>query len=385
MRDFQYYNPVKIVFGTRALQRLPSLLKGHTTLLLVAGGGSIKQNGVYEAVKSALLHSGITLHEFFGVQPNPRYETLMLCVEKVKETGATFLLAVGGGSVIDGTKFVAAASSFEGDDPWEILSKGARVTSALPFGTVLTLPATGSEMNAGAVVSRVSTKEKLVFHSEKVFPVFSLMNPEFTLSLPKEQVANGIVDAFVHVLEQYLTYSVEAPLQDLQAVSVLRTLVQEAYPTLEDPTDLVARSNFMWAATNALNGHLALGVPTDWATHLIGHEISALTDLPHARTLACVLPSLLQYQRSRKKAKLAQYGRAVWNLCGGDDRVAEMAIDATVRFFHSLGVATTLSSYTSDTSIIDEIVCRFARRSGGLGEHKDLDSQGVSAILQRAW
>ncbi len=225
MRNFEYFNPTRIVFGKGTIAKLADLIPADARPLLLYGGGSIKKNGVYDQVIAALEKFHVA--EFGGIEPNPRYETCMKAVEKVQAEKCDFLLAVGGGSVLDACKFIAAATKFEGDDPWDILSKWVPVEAAVPLGAVLTLPATGSEMNAGSVINRDSTNEKLFFGSDLVRPVFSILDPETTYSLPPNQTANGIVDAFVHVVEQYATYPGPNPLQDRQAEAILKTLIDE--------------------------------------------------------------------------------------------------------------------------------------------------------------
>jgi NADP-dependent alcohol dehydrogenase len=298
---------------------------------------------VYEQVRSAL--AGRPLVEFGGIEPNPHFETLMKAVEIVRAQDIDFLLAVGGGSVLDGTKFIAAAAPFKGDE-WDILAKSAPVKSAVALGTVLTLPATGSEMNTNAVITNWTRREKLPLSSDLVYPRFSVLDPETTFSLPPRQIANGVVDAFVHVMEQYLTFPVDAPLQDRMAEAILLTLIEEGPKTLAEPQNYEARANVMWCATMALNGLIGQGVPQDWATHMIGHEITALCGLDHAQTLAIVLPGVLQVQHEQKRAKLLQYGERVWDIVSGsdDERIAG-AIRRTREFFEKLGVPTTLHGY----------------------------------------
>ena len=304
MLNFTYYNPVQSVFGRGSIAELPKVMPACEKVLLTYGGGSIKRNGVYEQVHAAL--KGRRLLEFGGIEPNPRYETCMKAVELARAEGVDFLLAVGGGSTIDGTKFIAAAVPYKAKDPWDMLTNWARVpANPLPLGCVLTLPATGSEMNGGAVVSRESTNEKLFFHSPHVFPRFSILDPETTYSLPARQTANGVVDAFVHTTEQYLTYPADAPLQDRQAEAILLTLVEEGPKALADPQNYAVRANLMWCATQALNGLIGCGVPQDWTTHMIGHELTALYGIDHAQSLAIVLPGVLQHQQGPQAGEAA--------------------------------------------------------------------------------
>lgn len=380
MDNFSYANPVRIEFGRGTIARLSELLTYDDRILLVYGGGSIKSNGVYDQVMEAL--DGREVEEFGGVEPNPRYETLMRAVEIARAKEITFILAVGGGSVLDGVKFIAAAVPFEGE-PWDILENQAPVTQALPLGAVLTLPATGSEMNAVAVISREETRQKLPFFAESCFPKFAILDPETTFSLPQRQVANGIVDAYIHVLEQYLTFKQDAPLQDRQAEAILQTLIEQTDRVLKDPKDYDTRANIMWAATQALNGLISVGVAQDWATHMIGHEITALFGIDHARTLAVVMPSLLRHQKEQKKAKLLQYAKRVWGICGPNEAdIIELGLLKTEALFHRLGVPTRLIDHQIDLEQTKPIVARFAERKAKLGEREDIDAAAVESILR---
>ncbi|MBD2346944.1 iron-containing alcohol dehydrogenase [Anabaena subtropica] len=380
MDNFVFYNPVKILFGKGQIANIAAEIPTDAKILITYGGGSIKANGVYDQVKSALV--GRNVFEFGGIEPNPHLETLLKAVELIRNEGIDFVLAVGGGSVIDGTKFIAAAVPFVGD-PWDILAKNAPVTAAVPFGAVLTLPATGSEMNTSSVITKWETKEKLFFSSSLVFPRFSVLDPETTFSLPPRQIGNGIVDAYTHVMEQYLTYPVNAPLQDRWAESILKTLIEEGPKTLANPTDYDARANLVWSATLALNGLIGAGVPQDWATHMIGHELTALHGLDHAQTLAIVLPSTLSIRRDRKWQKLLQYAERVWNIVDGseEERINE-AIAKTRNFFESVGVRTRLSDYGVGLETIPLVVENLQKHGLAiLGEQQDVDSQVVEKIL----
>jgi NADP-dependent alcohol dehydrogenase len=380
MQNFIFHNPVKILFGKGQIANIAAEIPVDAKILITYGGGSIKTNGVYEQVKSAL--TGRTVLEFGGIEPNPHLETLLKAVALAKAEHIDFLLAVGGGSVLDGTKFIAAAIPFSGD-PWDILAKQAPVETAIPLGTVLTLPATGSEMNTSSVITNWETREKLFFSSPQVFPRFSVLDPETTFSLSSRQIGNGIVDAFTHVMEQYLTYPVNAPLQDRMAESILQTLIEEGPKTLANPQDYEARANMMWCATMALNGLIGAGVPEDWATHMIGHELTALHGLDHAQTLAIVLPSTLSVRRDRKWQKLLQYAERVWGISAGSeaDRVTA-AIDKTRSFFESVGVPTRLSNYRVGLDTVPVVVERLGSRGMvALGERQDVDLQAVQQIL----
>jgi NADP-dependent alcohol dehydrogenase len=380
MENFSFYNPVKILFGKGQIANIAQEIPANAKILITYGGGSIKSNGVYDQVKTAL--AGRNFLEFGGIEANPHLETLLKAVELIRSQGIDFLLAVGGGSVLDGTKFIAAAVPFEGD-PWDILAKQAPVKAALPIGTVLTLPATGSEMNTNSVVTKWETQEKLFFASPLVFPKFSVLDPETTFSLPPRQIGNGIVDAFTHVMEQYLTYPANAPLQDRWAESILQTLIEEGPKTLANPHDYASRANVVWAATLALNGLIGAGVPLDWTTHMIGHELTALHGLDHAQTLAVVLPNTLTVLRDHKREKLLQYAERVWNLVDGAEEVRiDQAIAKTREFFESVGVRTHLSDYGVGLDVIPTIIDRFEQRGFvALGEHKEVTPKVVEQIL----
>lgn len=383
MENFTYHNPTRIHFGRGQIAMVDRELPAKARVLLLAGGGSIKQNGVYDQVRAAL--GARTVFEFFGVEANPDYDTLMRAVEVCRREDADWILAAGGGSVLDGAKLVAAATPFKGE-PWDILAKNAKIKKALPIGAVMTLPATGSEANGAAVISRRAVKEKLAFISPLVFPRFSVLDPATTFSLPARQVANGIGDAFCHVIEQYLTYPANAAIQDRFAESVMRVLIEEGPKTLADPKDYAARANLVWAATWALNNAIGMGVPQDWATHMIGHELTALHGIDHARTLAVVLPSLLQVQRAGKREKLLQYAARVWDIReGGDDARIDAAIAATRKFYESLGIGTHLGDYGVPVDTAAEVARRLAARGAvQLGERGDITPAVVEEILRLA-
>lgn len=381
MNNFAYYNPTRIVFGKGSIAQIKDLVPDGQKILMTYGGGSIRRNGVHEQVMQAL--AGRTVIEFGGIQPNPVYEQLMEAVKIVKREGVGFLLAAGGGSVLDGTKFIAAAAQFEGADPWAMLTGQTPVKAAMPLGAVLTLPATGSESNSFAVVSRESTHEKLAFSDDKLRPQFAVLDPAVMLTLPAKQVRNGIVDAWIHVTEQYLTYPANAPLQDRQAEGILLTLAEEGPKTLRNPQDYDARANLVWCATQALNGLVACGVPQDWATHMIGHELTAFYGLDHAETLAVVLPSLLRRQKASKSAKLLQYARRVWGISdANEDAAIEAGIARTEQFFNSLDMPTKLAAYgITPADAAQKIGERFSRRGTTLGEHGDITAEQVRTIL----
>ncbi|MBC8004007.1 MAG: iron-containing alcohol dehydrogenase [Verrucomicrobia bacterium] len=381
MYNFEYQNPVKIIFGKGEIRKVGENIPAGSKILLTYGGGSIFKNGVYDQVKSSI--KGFEVIEFGGIEPNPHYETLMKAVEVVKKEKITFLLSVGGGSVLDGTKFIAAAACFKNGDPWQILSRRASVEDAIPIGAVLTLPATGSEMNGGAVITRVEITEKLSFESSKTLPKFSILDPEVIISLPDKQVANGIVDAFVHVIEQYLTYPVDSPIQDRFAESILITLIKEGPKVLANRDDYNAAANFMWSATMALNGLIGAGVPQDWATHMIGHELTAYHGIDHARTLAIVLPGVMNIKRAVKKDKILQLGERVWGIKEGsaDERI-DKTIQKTIEFFESVGIPTKLPDYGVPTETIDTICTRFLNRGYKIGEKRDMGPDTIRQVLE---
>ncbi|OYQ45589.1 iron-containing alcohol dehydrogenase [Flavobacterium aurantiibacter] len=387
MTNFEYFNPTNYVFGKGQIEKLSSLLPENKKILLAYGGGSIFKNGIYDQVKKQL--AGKSVIEFGGIEPNPRFETLMKAVAIIRENEIGFVLAVGGGSVIDGVKFISGAVNFEGD-PIEILRKRILFTDSsktIPFGTILTIPATGSEMNSGAVVTIEATQEKLTLGGKALFPQFSICDPTVIQSLPKRQLQNGVVDAFTHVMEQYLTYSHDALLQDRIAESILQTLVEIGPDVVENPTDYKLASNFMWCATMALNGLIQKGVPTDWATHMIGHELTALYEIDHARTLAIIAPNLYKAVFETKKDKLAQYGKRVWNLSGTDEEVALAAIEKTSAFLKLMGMPLTLSEAAENYENTAEIVVeRFENRGWkALGERQQITIAKVKEIVEMSY
>ncbi|HCM61955.1 MAG TPA: alcohol dehydrogenase [Morganella sp. (in: Bacteria)] len=383
MNNFTLYTPTKIRFGKGQIAKLSSEIPKDAKVLMLYGGGSIKRNGVHEQVMTAL--HGYDLHEFSGIEPNPAYETLIKAVAYIRENGINYLLAVGGGSVIDGTKFIAAAVDYPGD-PWEIITKGGRdIRSALPIYCVLTLPATGSETNCFSVVSRRETGDKQSFGNPLVHPKCAILDPQTTFTLPPRQTANGVVDAFIHTLEQYLTYPVNAKIQDRFAEGILLTLIEEGPKVLANPDDYDSRANVMWAATQALSGLIGAGVPQDWATHALGHEITALHGLDHAQTLAIVLPALLHEKRKTKREKLLQYAERIWHLTdGSEESRIECAIEATRVFFEEMGVKTRFSDYQIDDCKIPQLVAKLVEHGQtALGEQQDITPQ-VSERIYRA-
>jgi len=382
MVNFTLHNPVKLIFGKGMIAELKKVIPAGTKVMMTYGGGSIKKNGVYDQVRQAL--AGYEMVEFGGIEPNPHYETCMKAAELAKKEKVGFLLSVGGGSVLDGTKFIAVAATYTAGDPWEIMEGRKPVKAALPLGSVMTLPATGSEMNTFAVISRVATGEKQAFGSEHVYPKFSILDPETTFSLPMKQTENGIIDTWIHVMEQYMNDVECSALTSRMAESVLKTLVETAPKVKANPEDYQVRAELMWCATVGLNGWLGMGAAAqDWATHMMGHELTAIYGLDHARTLALVMPAVHRFQLKRKQARLAQFGKRVFHIADGDEATrAAQAIDRMEAFFQSLSVATRLSAYGIDGKDAGRQVAeRLAKRGAKLGEYGDIGPEEVKAII----
>lgn len=388
MLNFNFQNPTKINFGEGQIEVVAKEVPLNARVLMVYGGGSIKSNGVYQQVADALVEH--TWFEFSGIEPNPTYNTLMKAQDIITKEKIDYILAVGGGSVVDGAKFIAAAALYEGNaesnDPWDILAKQQTVTKALPLGAVLTLPATGSESNGNSVVTRDGNK--LPFSSPLVRPLFAVLDPTVTLSLSDRQVANGVVDAFVHTIEQYLTYSVNGKVQDRFSEGLLQTLIEEGPKALAPETrnDLEVRANIMWSATMALNGLIGAGVPQDWSTHMIGHELTGAFNIDHARTLSIVLPAVLKVRREQKRGKLLQYAERVWNITeGSEDKRIDQAISLTEVFFKQMGVPTRLTDVDLGSKDIDALVERLKVHGMiALGEQGDIDLSISREILTTA-
>lgn len=381
MLNFDFYNPTRIVFGQQRIADINKHIPASAKVLVLYGGGSIKATGTLKEVLIALGEREVV--EFGGIEPNPSYETLMQAVNLVKENNIDFLLAVGGGSVIDGTKFVAAASVYDGDALNILKTRGAAIKRALPMGTVLTLSATGSEMNNGGVVTHKSTHTKSAFFSPLLFPQFSVLDPTKTYTLPTRQIANGVVDAFVHIVEQYLTYPVNAPVQDRFAEGLLLTLIELGEKALHNPQDYDLRANLMWVATLALNGLIGAGVPQDWSTHMIGHELTALYNIDHARTLAIILPAMLTVRQEAKREKLLQFAARVWQINeGSEEQRITLAISKTRDFFERLGVDTKLSAYNLDATDVEKILVQLeAHKMVVLGEKRDVTLEVSRQVL----
>lgn len=383
MNNFIFKNPTKLIFGKGQIAEISKEIPFDSKIMVTYGGGSIFNNGIYDQVMTAL--EGRHYIEFGGIESNPDYDTLMKAVRIANDNGVNFLLAVGGGSVIDGTKFIAAAMKYKGDCPWDFMvdQKEVDKLQLVPFGVVLTLPATASEMNEGAVISRREKKEKLAFHPANNFPRFSVLDPQVCFSLPKRQISNGIVDTFCHVLEQYLTYPTNSLLQERFSESILITLKDIGPKLYENSNDYDLCANFMICATMGLNGFTSMGVPQDWATHMIGHELTAQFGLDHAVTLALVGPSLMRVMKEEKREMIMQYGERVWNICeGSEDERVDAAIDATQYFYERVGIKTHLRDYDIGSEYFDEIANRFNTRGWCLGENKTINCAKVIEILQ---
>ncbi len=382
MNHFNFYNPVKILFGKGKVASITPEIPKDAKILITYGGGSIEKNGILEQVTEAL--QGFDYEFFGGIEPNPHYETLMKAVELIRAKGFNFILAVGGGSVIDGTKFIAAAVHYQKENPWNIVKNREEFGEAIPFGTILTLPATGSEMNSGAVITKADEKEKFSFRSPKVFPKFSVLDPSFAASLPPKQAANGVVDAFVHVIEQYLTYDTGNALQTYFSESILKTLIDYGYDYYENPANYEAAANIEWAASWALNGLIGAGVPQDWSTHMIGHELTALHGIDHARTLAIVLPGIMSVLKDEKKEMLLRFAKNIWNITADndDEQIIDEGITKTEHFFNQLGIKTRLSDYGVGIETIDIIVQRFEKRGWKLGEKGAVTPEKTRIILE---
>ncbi|MGR5068950.1 iron-containing alcohol dehydrogenase [Vibrio alfacsensis] len=379
--NFSYVNPTQIFFGQNQISAITDTIPADQKVLVIYGGGSIKNNGVYDQVSQAL--EGRDWLEFSGVEPNPTKETLDKAVNIVKEQSVDFILAVGGGSVIDGSKYVAAASKYNGDG-WDIMIGKHKVTDATPLGAILTLPATGSESNMGAVITKAETQDKLPFMAPAVQPKFAVLDPDVMKTLPERQLINGIVDAWVHVCEQYLTLPTGAMVQDGYAEALLKNLIVLGEQFTERDDDQW-RANLMWTANQALNGLIGSGVPHDWATHMIGHELTALWHVDHARSLAIIQPSLLRNQMQFKRPKLEQMGRNVFGLAEGED-LAERTIKAIEAFYHQFGVATQLENYGDDREAAINAVIDQLNKHGMtvLGENQTIDLENSRKILDSA-
>ncbi|KAK8805889.1 hypothetical protein WA158_002545 [Blastocystis sp. Blastoise] len=385
MNNFNYCNPTRIIFGKGQIKELKNYVPKDKTIYITFGGGSVKRNGVYDQVIKAL--EGYTIKEFWGIEANPDFDTLCKAVKEVRKLGPDncFLLPVGGGSVIDGTKFISVASCYtHSEDLWEICDTlGAHIQKAVPLGCVLTLPATGSEMNFGGVISWRAKHLKRSFYSPLLFPRFSILDPETTYSLPVNQTSNGVVDSVVHVCEQYITFPQD--INDRYAESLLITLIDAGTKVMTDPANYEVRANIMWCATQALNKWLAQGVSEDWATHKIGHELTANLGMAHAETLACIQPRVFRYKFEQKKQKLAQMAERVFHINEGTmEEKAEAGIKALEHFYEdTMKISTHISCYnvSQDKQWIQDVKQRFAKEGLKLGEHKDICPEDIEKII----
>lgn len=389
MNNFTFYNPTKIVFGKGELKQLDSLVPKDARVLVLYGGGSVKKFGTLDIVLEELKKSNREIFEFSGIEPNPKFETLMKAVEISRIEKIDFLLAVGGGSVMDGTKFISialSATEFIGREKELVYTghNGVVLNSAVPIGTVVTLPATGSEMNNGGVITL--GKDKLAISNPLTFPLFSILDPTLTYTLPATQVANGIIDTFIHTIEQYVTYPIQATFQDRTSEGILKSMIEIGKDTIDNPTNYDLRANLVWNSSMALNGLIGAGVPQDWSIHLLGHELTAVFGIDHAKTLAVVLPSLWRVRIEQKEEKLAQYAQRVWHITEGTTREKALkAIQKTEEFFNSLGVSTKLSDYGVTESQIDEVVEGLIRHKfTAISETGDLTPEIAKAIYLKA-
>jgi NADP-dependent alcohol dehydrogenase len=352
-------------------------------VLILFGGGSIKRNGVYDQVKAAL--EACEIEEFGGVEANPLYETILKAADLSRRAGVELILGVGGGSVIDAAKFLATIVHLDAPDPWDHLVAKKPVERILPVGAVLTLPATGSESNPVSVISRHDRMLKLPFANEGARPAFAILDPSTMASLDKRQLQNGVVDAFTHVIEQYLTNPVNTPVQFGFSEALLEVLIEWG-PRLVEHNDAQSRENIMFAANQALNGLIGAGVPQDWSTHMIGHAITALYGIDHARTLSMVMPALMRYKTDGKRDMLVRYARRVWHIQEPDEnKAAEQAIARTEAFFRDMGCPVRLSD-VAPIEIVPEDVVSHLERAGqtSLGERNDVRPQDVRNILALA-
>lgn len=387
MLNFEFKNLTKILFGKGEIAKIKNEIPQNSKILMLYGG-SIKKNGIYEQVKEAL--NDFEVVEFGGIPANPEYETLLEALSIIKEQNITYLLAVGGGSVIDGTKFLSVAAKYDGENPWDILTIPVLMKreEAMPFGVILTIPATGSEMNSRFVISKRATHEKRSPGETEIYPQFSVLDPEVVRSLPKRQIVNGIADAYTHVLEQYMTVKSSATLQDRFAESILQTLQEIAPKLFHEEFDYDTAANFMWCCTMALNGLIQRGVLSDWSVHGIGHELTAHFGIDHARTLAIVTSSHYHYNIENKKEKLAQFAMRVWNVNEGTmEERALKGIELLEEFFHSLEIKTKLSDYIDDyEGVAEKIEKTFLERGWfGIEEHKNLTPQDTKNIVKMTY
>ena len=375
--EFNYKNPTQIEFGKGKISVISELIPKESKVFVVYGGGSIKKNGVYNQVKDAL--KGYTWCEFGGIEPNPTKETLDKAVAFGQKNSIDYILAVGGGSVVDGCKYIASSYYYDGDG-WDILEGKYSAIKAPKIGVILTLAATGSESNTGAVITKAQTKEKRFFHSQFSYPQFAILDPDVLKSLNDRQLVNGIVDSFVHTCEQYLTQPHGYMAQDYYAEGLLRGLneLAQTYNTKDD----VWYANLMWMANQALNGLIGLGVPQDWGTHFIGHELSGLYNIDHARTLAVIQPSLLRELVDEKQQKLLQMGQNVFGL---NNPSPEDVIVKIEELYSSLDIDLNLSSYTDDKNIKNKVTTLLEKHGfTQFGDRGTINKKVVENILDRS-
>src|SRR3989339_2122977 len=379
MNNFIFHNPTKLIFGKGTIASLSTEIPKERRVLVTFGGGSVKNNGVYDQVKEALKEH--TYFEFWGIEPNPTIETLRKAIKLGKEKSCDFVLAVGGGSVADGSKLIASGILYDGE-PWDIVIKREYSTEkSLPLACVLTLPATGSEMNRGAVISKKETNEKFAFYSNT--PLFSILDPQTTYTLPDFQISCGLADTFVHVIEQYLTTPGQSPLMDRWAEGILKTIVEIAPRIIDDRTNYDDMATFMLSATMALNGFISMGVTQDWATHMIGHELTALHGLTHAHTLTIILPGTMRILKDEKRDKILQYGKRIFGIDESNpDKAIELTIKKTEELFISMGFKIKLSENNIGEETISEISKRFKERNFKLGENRSVDWKVAAEILK---
>jgi len=383
MFNFTYHNPTRIIFGKDTIPQIAGEIPVDAKVLITYGSVSAKRQGVLDEVKAAL--PGYDITEFGGIEPNPEYETLMEGVALAREKKINFLLAIGGGSVIDGTKFMAAVIPFNEEQFLLLENKGADISRALPVGAVVTLPASGSEMNSRAIISRKAVQLKRAIMNDCLFPRFAVLDPTKTYTLPARQIGNGVVDTFVHVLEQYLTYPVNGKVQDRLAEGLLLLLLEEGPKALAEPENYDVRANLMWAATMGLNGLIGAGVPQDWAAHRFGYELTVLYGLDHAQTLAVLVPAMLQIRASGKRQKLLQYAERIWGIKEGSEWYRmDTAIDNTRMFFERMGLPTCLSGYGIKDVRIEQVIGQLqAHGMINMGENKDVTLDMMRTILER--
>jgi NADP-dependent alcohol dehydrogenase len=376
MENFIFQNPTKLVFGKGQIAKLSELIPTNVNLMITFGGGSVKQNGVYQQIVESL--DGREFIEFWGIEANPHVETLRKAIALGKEEKIDFLLAVGGGSVLDGTKLIAAGIAME-DEAWDIVLKGY-AEKQIPFASVLTVPATGSEMNGGSVISRAETNEKFAFFGNN--PQFSILDPQVCYTLSEHQVACGLSDAFTHVLEQYITTCGQSRLMDRWAEGILQSVVEIAPLLKKDPKNYDLNADYMLCATLALNDMIRMGITQDWTTHMIGHELTALHGTTHGHSLAIVMPATMSVLREQKYDKLLQYGERVFGITEGtENERVQKAIEATEAFYRSLGLTTRLSEEGIGDETIETITKRFNERGVAFGEKGNVTGNVAREIL----